>query len=206
MITGLPPTPLVASGGGVFASTGSSLSFTQTATGVTVTPVLGSAITIPAASDTLAGMLDAARATTIDTLATVASSGKYSDLVSPPDRHAFFSLIFDGNGAALAAGPVRYFLAPFAATITGWAMCADQSGSITVDIWKLASASAYPPTVANSITGGSPPTMSSASFAQATVVPPAWTTSAILVGDALAFKLSAAATCTFCTFQLVMTH
>lgn len=205
MITALPPAPLVSTSGGLFSSTGSGLTLSQTATEVAITPSLGSGISIPAATDSLAGVLDANRASAIDNLATVASSGKYSDLTDIPDRSAFITLIIDGGGAAISAPIIRYLYIPFAAVITGWVLMADQVGDISVDVWKEAS-SGYPPLVVNSITGGSPMLLDGAAFGLSLTAPSAWTTTEIEAGDCLAFNVSSAATIQAVTAQLIITH
>jgi hypothetical protein len=204
MITGLPPTPLVSESGVVFAATGSSLSYSQTAQDVTITPTLGSGITIPAATDSLAGMLDAVRATTIDGLAIVATTGSFTDLSNQPDRQAIITTIFDGGGAAIVAPFTRYLYIPFAAIITGWALMADQTGSISIDVWKVPSVS-FPPLVANSITGGSPPSLSSQASAFMTFLPAGWTTQ-INAGDCLAYRVVSSTTVQVVTFELTVTH
>ncbi|MEQ1948718.1 MAG: hypothetical protein ABL995_16130 [Bryobacteraceae bacterium] len=56
---------------------------------------------------------------------------------------------FDGGSSALSAGVTRYVTIPFACTLHGWNMAADQ-GTATVTIWKVAAGTAIP-TVSNSI-------------------------------------------------------
>ena len=203
MITGLPPAPLI-SGGAVFAAVGSSLSYEADASSVTITPTLGTAVTIPAATDVLAGMLDAERAAIIDGLAPVASSGSYGDLANTPDRSAFITTIFDGGGAAIVAPFTRYLYTPFAATIIGWALMADQTGSISIDVWKVPSAS-FPPLVGNSITGGNAPALSGAQSAFRPTLPMGWTTQ-INAGDCLAYRVVSATTVQVVTFELTVVH
>ncbi len=57
---------------------------TETATTVSITSSTGSGATIPAATSSLAGVLDSARAAKIDGLAPVATSGSYTDLSNAP--------------------------------------------------------------------------------------------------------------------------
>jgi hypothetical protein len=204
MITGLPPTPLVSGSGVVFSSAGTDLSYTQSASSITIASSTGLPIVISSASDTLAGVLDAPRAAIIDNLAVVASTGSYSDLQNQPDRQAIFSLIFDGGGAAIVAGATRYLYVPFNATITGWALMADQVGSMSVDIWKEPIGS-FPPLIANSITGGQPLTLSSQSSMILSPTPVGWTTQ-INAGDCLAFHVTLAITVQTVTAELMVTH
>ena len=204
LITGLPPTPLVSIGGAVFASAGSSLAYTADASSVTITPALGASVTIPAATDTVAGMLDAARAATIDGLPAAALSGSYTDLTGQPDRTAIIGTIFDGGGSAIVAPFTRYYYIPFDAIITGWALMADQTGSIAVDIWKVPSAS-FPPLVGNSITGGNAPSLSGAASAFQTTAPAGWTTQ-INAGDCLGLRVVSATTVQVVSFVLTVIH
>ncbi|MBA7714548.1 hypothetical protein ES703_123574 [subsurface metagenome] len=46
------------------------------------------------------------------------------------------TFIIDGGGAEIALGEKGHLEIPFACTITGWTILADQSGSIVVDVWK----------------------------------------------------------------------
>jgi hypothetical protein len=204
MITALPVAPLVSGSGYLFTST-LDLSCSQSTNTVTIASTSGADAVIPAATDSYAGVLDAARAMIIDNLATVASSGSYTDLVNQPDRQAIITMIFDGGGSALVAPFTRYLYMPFNATITGWALMADQVGSFSVDIWKVPSGS-FPPLVANSITGGSPPNLSSQSSAFTTLIPPSWTTTAINAGDCLAYRVVSAITVQVVTFELAVIH
>ncbi len=57
---------------------------------------------------------------------------------------------FDGSGNALAAGVKTYITVPYACNIVAWDMTVD-TGTATVDVWKMATGTAIP-TVANTIT------------------------------------------------------
>ena len=203
-ITALPTPTLISGAGGLFVSSDSAslsvdLSITQTATDVTVTPSSGSSVTIPAATTDLAGMLDAARAAAIDGL-----PGSYNDLTNLPDRTALLSMIFDGGGSVIVPSIVRYLYIPFAATITGYALMADVSGSVTIDVWKEPF-SGFPPTVANSITGGSPMQLTSAQSIAQTTAPASWTTT-VNAGDCIAFNLSSCTSIKALTASLFVIH
>ncbi len=81
------------------------LSAIETATTVSIASSAGSGATIPAATATLAGVLDSARAAKIDGLATVATSGSYTDLSNRPTLGSAAALNVPGSGNA-ATGQV----------------------------------------------------------------------------------------------------
>ena len=101
--------------------------------------------------------------------------------------------VVDGGGAAITAGQKGHLEIPFACTITGWTILADQSGSIVVDVWKDIYAN-FPPTVADTIAGSEKPTLSAVQKNQDLTLT-TWTTS-IAAGDVLAFNVDSAATVT----------
>jgi hypothetical protein len=71
---------------------------------------------------------------------------------------------------------------PFNCVIQGWTLLGDQSGSITLDIWKDSYAN-YPPTVLDTITGSAKPSITTASKNTSTTLT-GWTTT-INAGDVL---------------------
>ena len=74
---------------------------------------------------------------------------------------SIWPIVIDGGGSAITTGVKLDLIVPYNALITGWDIVADQSGSIVVDIWQD-TYSNYPPTVADTITTGEKPTLSSA--------------------------------------------
>lgn len=86
----------------------------------------------------------------------------------------------------LTAGILGEMMVPFACTITGAFLLADQTGDAVVDIWKDTLAN-YPPTDADSITGPTPLRISNGVAASDTTLL-GWTTS-INAGDILRFNL-----------------
>jgi hypothetical protein len=91
-----------------------------------------------------------------------------------PNKKAVIVLDIDGAGGAITTGVKGWVRVPFAFTITGHEITADQSGSIVVDIWADTYAN-YPPTDADSITASAPPTLSAATKNQ-DVTLTGWTT------------------------------
>jgi len=109
------------------------------------------------------------------------------------------TFIIDGGGSAITTGEKGHLEMPFACTITGVTMCADQSGSIVVDVWKDSYAN-FPPDNADSITASAPPTISTAQKSQDTTLTD-WTT-AISAGDILAFNVDSCSTITRVTISI----
>lgn len=99
--------------------------------------------------------------------------------------------IIDGGGVAIGTGQKGYLEIPFAMTITGWTLVADQTGSIVVDVWKTPYGS-FPPGSGNTITGSDIPTISSAKSGQNLAVS-AWSTS-LSAGDILAYNVNSVST------------
>lgn len=115
-------------------------------------------------------------------------------------------LTVDGGGSTPATGTKGFVQVPFAGTIIGWAIVADQAGSASFDIWKVASSAppAAPsvPTSANKISASAPPALSSAQSASAGASGVSTWTTAVAQWDVLGFNLTAATTVTRITLQI----
>lgn len=100
------------------------------------------------------------------------------------------AIILDGGGQAITpTQPQPIVRVPFACTVTGWFVNADQAGSIVVDVQRAASGT---PTSFSSIAGTEKPTLSSQQSNQDTSLT-TWTTS-LSQGDWLRFVVESAAT------------
>ena len=111
-----------------------------------------------------------------------------------------FVCTIDGGGSAISTGAKKiYFSAEHAGTITGWRILADQSGSITLDLWKDTFAN-RPPTDADTITASAQPLISGATGAQSTTLT-GWTTS-ITTGDIIEVNVDSCSTITKIVFEL----
>lgn len=105
-----------------------------------------------------------------------------------------------GDGInVISAATLLYQQIPFACTITGVFLLADQSGAIVIDIWKDSYAN-YPPTDADSITASAPPTISATNKATDTTLTD-WATS-ISAGDILGFNVDSCSSIKRCTLVL----
>ncbi len=106
---------------------------------------------------------------------------------------AAFGITIDGGGTAITTGVKGYITVPYAMTVTGWDILADQPGSIIIDVWKDSYAN-FPPTAADTIAGTEKPTLSSAQKNQDNALS-TWTT-AVSAGDVIAFNVDSATTVT----------
>jgi len=109
-----------------------------------------------------------------------------------------FGVIFDGNGSVITANYSAFVTIPYAGTITGWEIFSIDntdgtalSGSVVIDGWKDTYAN-FPPTVADTIWGGSKPTLSTASKNQATGL-----SIAVAANDGFTFHVDSATTCKY---------
>lgn len=180
---------------------------TSGAFAVTFTNGVGSPVTVIqgtralVAADTTNGVRIAA-SNSVDNLATSgavvhASSGVVT--ADPQPTNILFSK--DNSSLVLQPGVQGDVTVPFNCTITGVTLLSDVTGSMVMDIWKDSFAN-YPPTVLDSITSATPPTLSSASKYNDTTLT-GWTTS-ITSGDVLRFNLNSVSTITRYTIALTV--
>lgn len=109
-----------------------------------------------------------------------------------------------GNGtSAISAGIQGDIRFPFACTITGAYLLADQTGSIVIDLWKDTYAN-FPPTVADTITASEKPTISSGTKDSDETLT-GWTTS-VSAGDIIRVNVDSATTVTRCSLILAFTR
>ena len=112
------------------------------------------------------------------------------------------TFIIDGGGSAITTGQKGHLEIPFACTLTGWTLAADQAGAIVIDVWKDTYAN-FPPTDADAMPGaGKEPTIAATNQkAQDTDISD-WTTVAIAAGSVLAFNVDSCTTITRVTLSL----
>lgn len=111
--------------------------------------------------------------------------------------------VVDGGGSALTTGVKGDLSIPFSCTITSWRLLADQSGSITMDVWKDTYGN-YPPISTDSITGSAAISITSNAKNESSTLT-GWTT-AITAGDTLRFNVSSVSTITRATLTLNVTR
>ncbi len=120
-----------------------------------------------------------------------------SVLIAPAKAELAF--VIDGGGLAITAGVKGHLRVPFGSVIERVTLTADQPGSIQIDVWKSTYA-AFPPTDADSITGGHEPAINADSKYDDTVLI-GWRKS-LDGGDILAFNVDSAVTITRLTVSL----
>ncbi len=124
-----------------------------------------------------------------------------SNIVQPTTGTAqlhSISFVLDGGGSTITLGDGKvYPTADFTCTINRWDISADQSGSITVDVWKAAGAI---PTSGNKISASAPLTLSTAQLAQNGSLT-GWTSS-VSPGDVFGFSVASVTTVTRVTGQI----
>lgn len=122
----------------------------------------------------------------------------YVDRAAPAALHSVTFVIQGASGAAIATGDLGLFpTADFACTINRTDISADQSGSITVDIWKRAGAI---PAGAQKISASAPVTLSSAQLNQNGSIS-GWSTT-VSSGDVFGATVATASTVTKVTVQI----
>jgi hypothetical protein len=109
----------------------------------------------------------------------------------------------DGGGSPPATGIVGDDFIPVDCTAIEWCLQADQTGSVQVDIWIAPFVDNTPPTIANSITGGTPPTLTT-SVGKLSTALTGWTT-AIAAKSWIRYNLVSITTITRFTLTLTAT-
>lgn len=110
---------------------------------------------------------------------------------APVSRYSSVAAFLDGNNDVIDTGVQAWVRVPFDGEIDKVSLLADQPGSIVVDIWKDVFAN-YPPTNADSITGGNEPELSSDDEMEDSTLT-GWTT-AVAEDDILYFHVDSATT------------
>ena len=126
---------------------------------------------------------------------TIRKQGVLRMLSAKPGRVIYAG--FDGGDSAITTHVPMYFRVTWNGSITAWTLISDAVGSVQIDVWKAPFASI--PTVANTITNGEPPSLSSQR--QRRVLAPRWEPG-FVEGDVFGFNLDSAATIKWCILEL----
>lgn len=105
-----------------------------------------------------------------------------------------FGATFDGGGASLVVGTKAYTRVPFACTVTSWSVIVD-TGTVTVDVWRQATAATDLPAIGDEIAGTDHPAIAANNVVKAAAG--AWTSKAIAADDVVAFNIDAASGVTY---------
>jgi hypothetical protein len=131
-------------------------------------------------------------------------NGATWDDVTPSGSGSIVSvlgIVIDGGGTSPPTGAKGFVQVPYACTLTGWTIIADQSGSAQITVSKGTFA-AFP--TMSSIVASSPPILSSAQKSTSTTLT-GWTT-AISSGDILSFNLDSLSTIQRIILELQVTR
>jgi hypothetical protein len=137
-----------------------------------------------------------------------AGAGTVTAWVFPPFyglTDAPIELNFAEGGAVLSTGIKADISVPYDATIGSWRLLADQVGSIVFDIWRDTYA-AYPPTVADTITGTDKPTLSAVIKNENAGPLTNWGAVTLSKGETLRINIDSCATITSCNLTLGLTR
>lgn len=117
------------------------------------------------------------------------------------DREFTIKHVVDGGGSPPGTGVTGDAFVPYACTIVGWNVEADQSGSMETDVWIKPYVANSPPTVANSVVASDYPKITTASSADGSALT-GWTT-AIAANSQVRFNLRSVTTITRYTVTIV---
>ncbi len=107
--------------------------------------------------------------------------------------------VIDGGGSELTTGVAGDLYIPFDVTLTSATLLADQTGSVVVDIWSDSFGN-YPPTIGDTITGSTPPTITTDDNSQDAALV-GWTVS-LTAGSTLRFNVNSVTDITRVTLAL----
>jgi hypothetical protein len=122
-----------------------------------------------------------------------------SGIVSSNGLIRSFGAAFDGGGSAITAGKTVYLTIPFACTIAGYNIVAD-TGTISFDVWKVATGTAIP-TAANTILTGGYLALTTGTALHSTSTAN-FSTTAVAANDIVAVKVQSVASATFSALQV----
>jgi hypothetical protein len=153
-------------------------------------------------SSTLTGIVRGGSAYTAAELSgDVTTSGSNATTLGSNFKVRGFGTTFGSNATgatALTSGDVVYFTVPYACTIAAWNITVN-AGTVTFDIWKIATGTAVP-TVSNSIVASAKPALSTGTALHSTSMS-GWTTS-VTANDIFGIKLDTVATATYAEIDI----
>lgn len=109
-----------------------------------------------------------------------------------------FTAYFNSPGVALTSGQTVYVVASATCAFHDWSILVD-TGTATVDVWKITSTTALP-TITNTVTASTTPAITTGTKAASSTLT-GWTTS-VTSGDVVAINLKTVASATLVSFAL----
>ena len=107
---------------------------------------------------------------------------------------------WDGQGGVVSIGSTRYYILPYACTITGWSIVATgTSPTTTIDIWRVTSGTSLP-AVGNTIMGTKPALSTGNAVRSSTLT--SWSPTSLSAGDILGFNIDACSNALTIVFNL----
>lgn len=164
---------------------------------LTIVPNLGSANNFTAVQ-TVTGLIDssltASSPVCTDTGKALTTVGCTGGGTASHNVSAYFST----PGSALTSGQTVYVAASTSCTVQNWSILVD-TGTATVDVWKITSTTALP-TITNTITASAIPAISTGTFVSSTTLT-GWTT-LVTAGDVIGINLKTVASATLVGFNM----
>lgn len=117
-----------------------------------------------------------------------------------PDLNGAFIFVLDGGGGEIADAKQLDLRVPVDCTLVGWSILADQAGAIVIDVWRDTFAN-FPPTDADTITGGAEPEIAASAAKAESEDLTAWTVE-LSEGDCLRVNVDSCTTITRATLTL----
>jgi hypothetical protein len=144
----------------------------------------------------------------LDNIAThfLNGQGDWVDATASGTDYAVIGMCFDGAGLPLTVGMKDYarYLRGAGTIVSVTILSTDggaTSGSVVIDIWKEGTFASYPPTDADSITGGNEPELSGATHSEDTTLT-SYSTVAVAAGDVFGFNIDSCSGITKATIEV----
>jgi hypothetical protein len=127
------------------------------------------------------------------------------------EQPASITVVIDGGSVSPGTGPYKPIVLNYAATIVGWSIIGNISGSASLDVWFIAGTGAPPdapnvPTSSNKISGSAPITLSSAQTASGGASAISTWTLALTQWGTIILNLNSITTCHWLEVQLFLTR
>lgn len=145
---------------------------------------------------------DAAAGQNLYFCTTAGTPGTWTQMSGGTGPLSTFGISLDGGGGGITTGQKGYVVVPYACTIVGWSLQADQPGSISIEIDKKAAA--IPAVTSDSIVAAAPATLNNAQLRIATCSGTDCTgwSRTVAANDVFGFNVNSASSLTRATFVI----